>query len=113
RVALPAGRLHRPVPRAARVLDGPGETLQAPLVLRRLLARRRAQPDAPADLRHRLAHPGGARQAPLAARGGEEARPPQARARARFVRASRRLARRALLAAERLDRGARARAVRA
>ena len=112
-VALSSGRLHRPLPRAARRVDGPGEALQAPLVLRRLLARRRAKPDAPADLRHRLAHPGGARQASLAPRRGQEARSPQARARARPVRHPRCLAGRAVLAAERLDRGARARAVRA
>ena len=61
--------------------------------LRRLLARGREEPDAAADLRDRLAHPGGARQAPLAARGGEEARSPQARARARPVRLLRHRAR--------------------
>src|SRR2546426_6372135 len=42
-------------------LDGRGEALQAPRVLGRLLARRRAEPDAPADLRHRVALAGGAR----------------------------------------------------
>src|SRR5439155_11080120 len=113
RVALSPGRLHRSLPRAARVVDGSREALQAPLVLRLLLAGRRAESDAAADLRHRVAHQGRARQASLAARGSEEARPPQARAGARSVRAARRLARRALLAAERLDGGARARAVRA
>ena len=45
---------------------GADQGLQAPLVLRRLLARGREEPDAPAHLRHRLAHPGGARQVPLA-----------------------------------------------
>ena len=38
---------------------------------RRVLARRRAQPDAPAHLRHRVPDAGGARRAPEAARGGE------------------------------------------
>src|SRR5438445_692560 len=103
RLALPAGRLHRPLPRAARGVDRAREALQAALVLRRLLAGRRAQRDAPAHLRHRVAHAGGARQASVAARGGEEARPPEARARARPLRLPRRLARRALLAPERLD----------
>ncbi len=58
--------------------------------------------------------PGGARPAPLAAGGGQEARPPQARARARPVRLPRRLAGRALLAARTAwSSGPRARAVRA
>src|SRR5207247_8323214 len=104
----PPGRLHRSLPRPARGVDRSGDALQAPLVLRRLLARRRAEPDAPADLRHRLAHAGGARQASLAARGGEEARPSEAPARARSVRAPRRLAGRALPSSEPLDGRARA-----
>ncbi len=37
---------------------------------RRLLARRREAADAPADLRHRLGHPGGAGPLPVAPRGG-------------------------------------------
>src|SRR3989449_3094746 len=113
RVALPPGRLHRSLPWPARGVDRSGEAFQAPLVLWRLLARRRAESDAPADLRHRLADAGGARQASLAARGGEEARPSEARARARSVRAPRRLAGRALLASERLDGRARAGTLRA
>ena len=45
---------------------------------RRVLARRRAQPDAPAHLRDRVPDAGGARRAPELARRGEPARPPQA-----------------------------------
>ena len=56
------------------------DALQAPVVGRRLLARRREQPDAPAHLRHRVPDAGGARRASRAPRGGQEARPPQARA---------------------------------
>ncbi len=112
-VALPAGRLHRPVPRPARAVDGRHQGLQAPLVVRRVLARRREEPDAVAHLRHGVAHEGRSRPVPLAARGSEEARPPQARARARPLHLQRGLAGRALLAAERLDDRARAREVRA
>src|SRR5690349_17464121 len=60
-----------------------------------------------------MADAGRAGQAPVAARGGQEARPPQARARARPLRLPRHLARRALLAAERLDDRAWAAALRA
>ena len=45
---------------------------------RRLLARRREAADAPADLRDGLGVAGGAGPVPVAPRGGEEARPPQA-----------------------------------
>ena len=48
---------------------------------RRLLARRRAQHAADADLRHRVLPPGRPRRAPRAARGGAQARPPPARRR--------------------------------
>ena len=57
---------------------------------RRLLARRREAPDAPAHLRHGLGDPGGARRVPVAPRGGEEARPPPARRPARPVQLPRR-----------------------
>ena len=67
----------------------------------RLLARGRAEPDAAAHLRHRVALPGGPRQVPLAPRGGQEARSPKARARARPVRVPRRRPGRPLLAAQR------------
>ena len=72
---------------------GRDPVLQAPLVLGRLLAREREEPDAPAHLRHRVADQGRAGPVPLAARGGQEARPPQARARARPLRVPRHLAR--------------------
>ena len=52
---------------------------------RRVLARRRAQPDAPAHLRHGVPDAEGARRAPQAARGGQGARPPQARQGARAL----------------------------
>ena len=52
---------------------------------RRLLARRREQHAADADLRHRVLHAGRPRRAPRAARGGEGARPPPARHAARPV----------------------------
>src|SRR5262249_35665775 len=110
--ALPPGRLHRSLPRAARAVDRPREALQAPVVLGGLLARRREEPDAPADLRHRLAHPGGARQVSLAPRGGQEARPPTAPARARPLPRRLRPAGPAVLAAVRVDARARARAIR-
>ena len=61
---------------------------------RRLLARRREAPDAPAHLRHRLVDAGGARRLPVAARGGEEARPPPPRRAARPVQLPRREPRR-------------------
>src|SRR5207247_2471625 len=112
RVALPPGGVHRPLPWAARTLDGPREALQAALVVGRLLARRRAEPDAPADLRDRVAHAGGARPPRLAPGGGEEARPPQARARAGPLYLQRGVAGSAVLAPSRLDLGARAGAVR-
>ena len=67
---------------------------------RRLLARRRAQPAADADLRHRLLLAGGSRRVPRADRGGEEARPPPARHPARPLPPLRRLARLAVLAPE-------------
>ena len=75
--------LHRrpvpgPLPRAAHPPHRPAQALQAALRRRRLLAGRRAPPDAPADLRHGLVQEGGARRLPPPARGGEEARPPAA-----------------------------------
>ena len=79
---LPAGRMVRPLPRAAHDLDRQGrQRLQAHEGGRRLLARRFAQPDADAHLRHRLAQRGRARRLCAPARGGREARPPPPRAR--------------------------------
>ena len=70
--------------------------VQAAQHRRRVLARRRDAPDAPAHLRHRLGDAGGARPAPVARRGGEEARPPQARPRARPLHLPSRVAGRAV-----------------
>ena len=79
RIALPAGRLGRPVPRAPLAQDRLHPGLQAHIGGRRLLARRRAQRDAPAHLRHLVPHPKAVEGAPGAAGGGAQARPPQAR----------------------------------
>ena len=62
---------------------------------RRLLAGRREAPDAPADLRHRLAHQEGPRGAPPPPGRGRAARPPQARGGARPDLLPRRARRRA------------------
>ena len=56
----------------------------------RVLARRREAADAPADLRDGLGDPGRAGPVPVAPRGGEEARPPQARRPARPLQLPRR-----------------------
>ena len=56
------------------------QALQAAAHRRRVLARRREAPDAAAHLRHRVLQEGRARRAPAPPRGGEEARPPRARA---------------------------------
>ena len=82
--------LHRrpvpgPLPRAAHPAHRPAQALQAAVRRRRLLAGRRAPPDAPADLRHGVVQEGGARRLPPPARGGAEARPPAARQGARPV----------------------------
>ena len=60
---------------------GADQGLQAHVARRRLLARRLEQHAADADLRDRVLHPEGPRREPRAARGGEGARPPAARAR--------------------------------
>ena len=62
-VAVSKRPVHRPLPRPARALDRADQGVQAELARRRLLARRRAPPDADPDLRHRLSLPGGARRA--------------------------------------------------
>ena len=56
--------------------------VQADAQRRRVLARQREEPAAPAHLRHRLADQGRAQGAPGLPRRGREARPPQARQRA-------------------------------
>ena len=90
---LRARPVRRPVQGPARRDHGQDRAVQAARRRRRVLARRREAADAPADLRHGLADAGGARRVPLAARGGEEARPPPARRPARPVQLPRRLAR--------------------
>ena len=97
---LRARPVHRPVQGPARRDHGQDRAVQAARRRRRVLARRREAPDAPADLRHGLADAGGARRLPLAARGGEEARPPPARRPARPVQLPRRLAGLGVLAPE-------------
>ncbi len=89
RLAVPQRALRGPLPRPARPLDGADRRLQADLAGRRLLARRREPPDADPDLRHGLPRPQGARGPPRADRGGQGARPPAARPRARPVHAAR------------------------
>ena len=80
--ALQPGRMDRPLPRPAHDLDRQDRRrVQADEGRRRLLARRFDPADAVAHLRHRLRQEGRARRLSEAARGGGEARPPQARAR--------------------------------
>ena len=82
-------QLRRPVPRAARAAHRPARSLQAHAGRRRVLARRRAQPDAAAHLRHRVGVREGAERAPAPARGGREARSPHASASSSTCSASR------------------------
>ena len=96
RQLLPPRRVRGPLPRRPSRLDEGARRLQAPQHRRRLLARRRDPPDAPAHLRHRLGHAGGARPAPVARGGGEEAGSPQARPRARPLHLPSRVAGRAV-----------------
>ena len=84
-LALRPGRLHRPVPRPARAVDRQAQGVQADERRRRLLARRFEERDAAAHLRHRLGEREGPGGLPQDARGGREARPPQARQAARPV----------------------------
>ena len=74
--------VRRPLPRAARAVDGPPRPLQAAEGVGRLLARRREAPDAPARLRHGVGERQGAQGAPAPAGGSREARPSQAGRRA-------------------------------
>ena len=55
---LPPGTVHRPVPRPARREHRQDRPVQAPWHGRRVLARRREAPDAPARLRHGLGDAG-------------------------------------------------------
>ena len=79
------GDLHRLLRRPARAVDGQAEGVQAAQHVERVLEGRRAQPADAAHLRHGVLLRQGAEGAPHADRGGEEARPPQARQRARAV----------------------------
>ncbi len=84
-------RLGRPVPRPARAdHQGARQRLQADAQRRRLLARLGEEPAAPARLRHRVADQGRDEGLPRPAGRGREARPPQARRRARPVQLPRR-----------------------
>ena len=74
-----ASRVRRPLPRPARAVHEAARRVQAHQGRGRVLARRREAPDAAAHLRHRVGVEGRARGAPAPARGGREARPPQAR----------------------------------
>ena len=97
---LHAGRLHRSLPRPAPPELEADQGAQAHEPRRRVLARRRAQQAADADLRHRLLLAGGSRPPPRAAGRGAQARPPPARARPRPVPPLRALAGVAVLAPE-------------
>ncbi len=74
---VPPGRVHRPVPRPPRAQHRPAQGLQAHQAGRRLLARRLAQRDAAAHLRHRLARQEGPQGLPVPPGGGRKARSPQ------------------------------------
>ncbi len=83
------GPLEGPVPRPAPAQHAHDrQRLRPHARRRRLLARVGEEPAAAAHLRHRLADEGRAARVPGAARGGRQARPPQARRRARPVLAS-------------------------
>ncbi len=71
------------MPRSAPAQHPAHPGVQADQVGGRLLARQREEPAAAADLRHRVGEPGRAQGLPAAAGRGREARPPQARRRAR------------------------------
>ena len=83
---LQAGRVHRPLRRSAPRLHRPhqGQRHQADRLQRRLLARRLEPRGAPAHLRRRFPKEGRAGRLPQRARGGRQARPQQARPRARI-----------------------------
>ena len=107
------GALRGPVPRPARAEHGQAEVLQADEGRRRLLARRPPQRDAAAHLRHGLGDQGRTAAVPAHARRGREARPPQARPRARPVPHRRSGAGRGVLASQGLGDLAGGRAVHA
>ena len=69
-VAVPQRSVHGSLSRSARSINRADQGFQAAVARRRLLARRRAQPDADAHLRHGLLLEEGSRAAPRAARAG-------------------------------------------
>ena len=92
-LAVHAGRLHRPLPRAAPAGRLPDQGAQADEPRGRVLARRREEHAADADLRHGLLLAGRPRRAPRAARAGPRAGPPPPRHAARPLPLRRALAR--------------------
>ena len=84
------GRLEGPLPRPAPAHHEADPGVQADALRGGVLARRREEQAAAAGLRHRLGVQGSARRPPPPARGGREARPPQAGPRARPVQLPRR-----------------------
>ena len=97
---LPARRLRRSVPRAARAAHGPDRRLRADRERGLVLARRRAQSDAATHLWDGLRDAQGARRAPRAARRSAPPRPPARRRRARALPPRRDGARLAVLPAQ-------------
>ncbi len=98
-LALHQRPVHRPLPRPARAVHQADQVVQAHQRGRRLLARRRRQPDAHARLRHGVPLQGGPGRAPRAPGAGARPRPPQARPRARPVHVQRAVGRVAVLEA--------------
>ena len=99
--ALRRHHLHRPVPRAAPPGLAPDQGAPADRPRRRVLARRREEHAADADLRHRVLLAGRPRRLPRAARGGEAARPSTAGRAAGHLPLRRPLTRLAALASRR------------
>ena len=99
-LALHAGRLHRPLPRAPPAELVPDQGRQADGARGRVLARRREEHAADPDLRHGVLHAGRPRRVSRAARAGAGERSPPARPAARPLPPPGRLARLALLAPE-------------
>ena len=77
-LVLPAGRVHRSLPRAARARGRRDRGLQAALGGRRLLERRRPAAAVAAALRHRLVQQAGPGRPSAAGRRGQAPRPPRA-----------------------------------
>ena len=97
------GHVRRLLRRAARAVDGPPQGVQADGDVERVLEGRREERADAARLRHGVLLAEGARRAPRAHRGSEEARSPQARPRARPLSHPPGRARRRVLDAARHD----------